>query len=154
MLLNGRHLKPEQEIKDSFCVTYLQQAYNAPVAERLYDYRILLVERGSGALVIDGQRYPVADRALFLMSRGQVMAFTAATEVQAFSISFGDCFWERSPASANNCKAVLFNNAADNQYQVPVPADYGMLHSPVSTLYHENKLAGYPNKLDPLAGYL
>ncbi len=154
LLINDKYLKPVQKIEDSFCVTYLQQVYTTPVAERLYDHRILLVAQGSGTLVIDDQLYPVGDRALFLLSRGQVMEFGAETELRAFSISFGDCFWERSPASANNCKAVLFNNAAANQYQVPVPDDYEMLHDLMSTLYHEYKLPGYPNKLDALAAYL
>ncbi|PSK91168.1 helix-turn-helix domain-containing protein [Taibaiella chishuiensis] len=145
---------PEPEIKESFCVMELQAAATSPVAERLYYHRILLVAQGSGALVIDERSYPVDDHTLFLIARGQVVHCAADTRLHGFTLSFGDCFWERSPASANNCKAVLFNNAADNQYQVLTSPDYEQLHTLVTALYHEYLLPAYPNKLDALAAYL
>ena len=112
----------DREIKDSFSVTRLDdEIFATRLLCRLNYHRIFLVKTGSGNLQIDGEIYPVKGNELFLLAKGQVYAFQTNTHVTGYELCFGDCFWEKAPASASNCKAVLFNNAAANQ-QIPIPA--------------------------------
>ena len=62
--------------------------------------------------------------------------------------------WERTPASANNCKAVLYNNAAANQ-QIPLTGnDLAELLMLLNTIDSEFQKENYINKLDVMAAYL
>lgn len=145
----------EQEIKDSFCIRSLNNKnFRDPFVYRLYYHRIFLVKEGQGTLHIDDQFFPVSGRQLLLLAKGQTFFFRPGTSLSGYELSFGDCFWEKAPASANNCKAVLFNNVTANQ-QIPVPdPDYQDLEPLFSALYLEFKRSSYTNKLDALAAYL
>lgn len=142
----------EIEIKDSFSI---QELTNQRYAEktRLFYHRIILVGSGSGQIQIDDQQHHVTGQQLLLLSKGQIFK-GVDLEVRGYEISFGDCFWERSPQSANNCKAVLFNNAATNQ-QLPLDESvFGELYPLFEILRMEQNSPDYINKLDVMAAYL
>jgi AraC family transcriptional activator of pobA len=145
----------DREIKDSFSVTRLDdKTFATLLLCRLNYHRIFLVKAGSGNLQIDGEIYPVKGNELFLLAKGQVYAFQTNTRVTGYELCFGDCFWEKAPASASNCKAVLFNNAAANQH-IPTPAtDLHGLETLFNLLHEEYIKDTYINQLDTLAAYL
>jgi AraC family transcriptional activator of pobA len=148
-------LKLEQEIRESFCISHFEQTEAVGnVPERLAYHRIILIEEGRGELVIDEQHYEVKGKSLFLIAKGQVCGYTDGAALHAFVISFGDCFWERSPSSASNCKAVLFNNATDNQLLPLSAADFMTLQDLFINLHKEFLQPAYVNKLDVMAAYL
>ena len=149
------NLKFEQEVRDSFGIRHFNQVEaDSEYAERLAYHRIILVEQGRGSLFVDEEPYDIQEKSLFLIAKGQVCRFSADSELDAYSLSFGDCFWERSPSSASNCKAVLFNNAKANQVLSLSPADFSELHTLFNSLFHEFTLPAYINKLDAMAAYL
>jgi AraC family transcriptional activator of pobA len=142
----------ENEIRDSFAISFLDGPVYAEISRLAY-HRIILVQKGSGSILIDDQVYPVSGEQLFLLAKGQILA-GAGLQIRGYALSFGDCFWERTPQSANNCKAVLFNNAAANQ-SLPLdgPAFAG-LRPLFEALYAEEGSEDYINKLDAMAAYL
>lgn len=145
----------DREIKDSFSITLLDdKVFTTQLLCRLNYHRIFLIKTGSGNLQIDGETYPVKGNELFLLAKGQVYVFITNTHITGYELCFGDCFWEKAPASASNCKAVLFNNAAANQ-QIPTPtADMLELDVLFKLLYKEFMKDAYINRLDTLAAYL
>lgn len=145
----------DREIKDSFSITLLDdKVFTSQLLCRLNYHRIFLIKTGSGNLQIDGETYPVKGNELFLLAKGQVYVFITNTHITGYELCFGDCFWEKAPASASNCKAVLFNNAAANQ-QIPTPtADMLELDVLFKLLYKEFMKDAYINRLDALAAYL
>ncbi|MCX2483088.1 helix-turn-helix domain-containing protein [Pedobacter sp. MR2016-24] len=146
----------EKEVSDSFSITFKDgsELFGIHTANRLRYNRMMLVNKGTGSVYIDDVAYAVADDQLFLISKGQILAFGEGSVFEGFNLVFGDCFWQRTPSSANNCKAVLFNNAADNQL-LPLEADdCAELKFFFQSLYREFEKAGYINKLDALAAYL
>jgi len=144
--------KLENEIKTSFSIQRLSsQEYSEKT--RLFYHRIILVSSGSGHFQIDGQLYDVAGNQLFLLSKGQICK-GIDLQVTGYEVSFGDCFWEKTPQSASNCKAVLFNNAAANQL---LPLDdqvLSELYPLFDVLHSEHDSPDYINKLDVMAAYL
>jgi AraC family transcriptional activator of pobA len=147
--------KLEKELKDSFSMTNFKDNFNVgPVAYRLTYNRILLIEKGTGEIDIDDQVFQINDREIFLIAKGQVIRFNEDANFSGFELSFGDCFWERSPSSANNCKAVLFNNAANNQQLSLTITDHDHLNALFESLSNEFNSADYVNKLDAMAAYL
>ncbi|WP_247236122.1 helix-turn-helix domain-containing protein [Telluribacter sp. SYSU D00476] len=145
----------DQEVQDSFSVKLLQTCQDVesrPV--RLRYNRIYLIVKASGAIQIDDGHYVLGANQLLLMATGQVKAFVEGVQLEGYEILFGNCFWEKAPASASNCKAVLFNNAEANQQLHISPADLQELLFLFRALYQENEKPGYSNKLDALAAYL
>jgi AraC family transcriptional activator of pobA len=143
----------ESEIKESFSINILSDQ-NSIETYRLSYHRIILVEKGKGTILVDGNTFRIDENQLYLISKGQIFGITDETELSGVEISFGDCFWERSPASANNCKAVLFNNAADNQQILLQQKDINELYPLFASLYSEYKQPAYVNKIDAMAAYL
>lgn len=124
------------------------------VVYRLPHHQIFYVERGSGSLQIDDRSFIISDRQLFLMSKDQVYQFDGQSKFSGFELSFDDFFWEKSPASANNCKAVLFNDASLNQLIPLSQDDASELNFFFDTLYREYLKDEYINKPDALAAFL
>jgi len=145
----------EKEIKDSFSINLLEnKLFETTPACRITYNRIFLVKEGHGSVIIDNVSYPILGNKLFLLAKGQLYNFDSHTSINGFELSFGDCFWEKTPNSASNCKAVLFNNAAANQ-QLSIDNEHlTELDILFSTLYHEFNKNDYINKLDTLAAYL
>jgi len=145
----------DKELKDSFSIVHLNGRYfGEHTVCRITYNRIFLIEKGEGSILVDEVVYPVADSELFLLSKGQLYTFLPGTTLTGYELCFGDCFWEKSPASASNCKAVLFNNAVANQ-QVPLNGDnLTELAALFRVLLQEFSATYYINKLDALAAYL
>ncbi|MFC4211632.1 AraC family transcriptional regulator [Pedobacter lithocola] len=142
----------EENIKDSFFiagVNNIQPGYN-----RLSYHRMILVNEGTGHIQIDGHKYQINNHNLFLLSKGQFYSFDPSSDVDGYVLSFGDCFWEKTPASASNCKAVLFNNAQANQLLKLNAEDAAELNYLFGQLIKEFKRKDYINKIDALAAYL
>ncbi|WP_126650496.1 AraC family transcriptional regulator [Chryseobacterium aureum] len=151
----GSEIVTESVIDDSFCVKRLEGGilYFGDFV-RLSYHHIVMIESGKGVLMIDGHSFDLADQEIFLFSKGQICRFESDSEVYGYHISFGDCFWERVPASASNCKAVLFNNAAANQKLIPDQAEADEFSGLLQNLLKEYQSESYTNQMDVLAAYL
>lgn len=148
------YILPEQELDSSFSVKCLRTIPAASDSYRLSYHRVLYVEKGKGKLQIDDLEYTLADQEIYLASKGQIFTLKAGSSLKAFEISFGDCFWEKAPASASNCKAVLFNNTAANQHIPLQGKDQEELSPLFLLLLQESEKENYVNKPDALAAYL
>ncbi|MEZ2334673.1 helix-turn-helix domain-containing protein [Mucilaginibacter sp. RCC_168] len=145
----------EKELKDSFSIKYCEsQSYDQSAAYRLTYNRVLLVEVGHGEIKIDDRTFSMNSHGLFLIAKGQILSFQPKSGFKGYDLSFGDCFWEKTPPSASNCKAVLFNNAAANQNLPLGDEDHGELVFLFQQLYREFSKEEYSNKLDAMAAYL
>ncbi|MDB5147709.1 MAG: AraC-type DNA-binding protein [Mucilaginibacter sp.] len=145
----------DRDIADSFSVeSWDKQHFNDQRVHRATYNRIFLITAGSGEIVIDAAPYPIAGNQLLLIAKGQLFTFAAGVVLTGYAICFGDCFWEKAPQSASNCKAVLFNNASDNQ-QVPLTAEDVQELNPLFKILHtEFAKDNYINKPDAMAAYL
>ena len=143
----------EADIKDSFSIRKLDDT-SVQGTCRLAYHRILFVKTGEGSLQIDDNTYAVAGNQIYLLSKGQLYVPDQNIRLTGFELSFGDCFWEKTPASANNCKAVLFNNAADNQCLSLEEKDITDLEPLFLALHGEFEQTAYINKLDAMAAFL
>ncbi|TKC63684.1 helix-turn-helix domain-containing protein [Pedobacter hiemivivus] len=145
----------EKDIKDSFLIHFFKEKAFANIrVQRLAYHRIILVTSGIGTLKIDEHIFKISSAELFLIAKGQVIAFQQGAEFTGYELSFGDCFWERAPQSANNCKAVLFNNASANQSLQLTANDFQELNVLFQSLLGEYNKNAYINKLDAMAAYL
>lgn len=145
----------ETAIKDSFYIDRLDNAgLDTEFANRLSYHRLLLVESGSGKLTVDDNSFEIIGQEIFLLAKGQLYIFDESTHVTGFVLCFGDCFWEKAPASAGNCKAVLFNNAAANQRLKLSTSEIRELAFLFGTLVEEFERSRYNNQIDALAAYL
>ncbi|MEO6684527.1 MAG: AraC family transcriptional regulator [Dyadobacter sp.] len=149
------NLTVEKDIKDSFSIHLLNtRVLNSISPIRLKYHRILLVKDGNGVLTIDGITFPVSGSELFLLAKEQIFSFSKLDNISGYELCFGDCFWEKTPASANNCKAVLFNNITDNQHIFVPTAGYPEIDLLFNTLLLEYQNEDYINKPDAMAAYL
>jgi AraC family transcriptional activator of pobA len=145
----------DQELKDSFSISYLSDhTFDTLAVCRANYHRIFIVKEGSGRFQADDHAYQIEGNELLLLAKGQVYGFLPDSKITGYELSFGDCFWEKAPDSANNCKAVLFNNAAANQQLPLTQPDHTELDILFQTLHQEFIKDNYPNKLDALAAYL
>jgi AraC family transcriptional activator of pobA len=149
------HAFAETEITNSFFIDRLE---NIPVITqdpvRLGYHRILLVESGSGNIIVDENGFEVTGQELFLVAKGQIYQFERPLHMAGYMLSFGDCFWEKAPSSASNCKAVLFNNAEANQRLSLKSQELDELSFLFAALRDENTKEGYINQIDVMAAYL
>lgn len=149
------NISVENEIINSFSIALLPcREYAEQFSCRVIYNRVLLIDSGMGEVIIDEETFEIKERMLFLIAKGQLVSFKAGAKFSGYELSFGDCFWERAPSSANNCKAVLFNNAAANQTISLSNDNYTELAAIFKSLLHEFKKEQYVNQLDALAAYL
>jgi AraC family transcriptional activator of pobA len=155
MSTNQNYVTIDNEIENSFAIRAIQQHATLPVTVFRANYhRIFMIDEGSGSIGIDEVNYSIAGKSLLLIAKGQLFSFQQNATILGYEIVFGDCFWEKTPQSANNCKAVLFNNAEANQ-QIPLSdKDYTQLNPLFEDLYQEYLNEEYINKLDAMAAYL
>lgn len=153
--INSPKVSVEADIKDSFSIQLLNnQTSDSPIPVRLKYHRIFLVKEGNGNLYIDGVAFPVSGSEIFLLAKEQIFSFSQLSNISGHQLCFGDCFWEKTPASANNCKAVLFNNITENQH-IPVPLSaFQEMNVLFNTLFLEFENEDYINKPDAMAAYL
>jgi AraC-like DNA-binding protein len=144
----------QNEIKNSFSIYSGDRIYEQKSAYRPIYNQILVIESGYGEITIDGHTFQIAPLQLYLIAKGQLVNFPSAAHYTGFEINFGDCFWERTPQSSNNCKAVLFNDASANQtFQLTNP-EHVELDSVLKPLLYEFEKEQYSNQLDTMAAYL
>ncbi len=142
-------------ISNSFFIErFSNLALSNEFPSRLSYHRILLIEHGSGRLTIDDNTFEVTNNKMFLLAKGQIYFFDKSIISSGFILCFGDCFWEKAPASASNCKAVLFNNAAANQQLQLHEDELEEFTFLFKTLLNEFNREAYSNKFDALAAYL
>jgi AraC family transcriptional activator of pobA len=145
----------EKDLKDSFSITFLEGGYiENRSSYRLTYNRILLIKSGNGSLQVDDSTFTISGSELFLIAKGQIMGFHPDTNLTGYELSFGDCFWEKAPQSASNCKAVLFNDASANQRLPLGISDLSELSSLFLPLHTEFLKEDYINKIDVMAAYL
>ncbi|MFZ4928284.1 AraC family transcriptional regulator [Chryseobacterium sp. Mn2064] len=145
----------EPSIEQSFLVTYLEgEITYTRYFVRLNYHRIIVIEKGSGLLTVDGRSFEIKANEIFLLAKGQIYHFDELSEMKGYQISFGDCFWEKVPSSASNCKAVLFNNAEANQILKPNGLELKEFLSLCKVLLVEYETHQYTNQIDVLAAYL
>lgn len=148
------NLLVEKEIKDSFSIYFFtDRKYEEAHTYRLTYNRIILINSGSGEVKIDDQIFEISPKDIFLIAKGQLISFCEEAKFTGYELSFGDCFWEKTPSSANNCKAVLFNNASENQL-LNLNKDFEELSLVFKSLLFEFTKEEYSNKLDAMAAYL
>jgi AraC family transcriptional activator of pobA len=146
---------PDQELEYAFAIDFIHYPGQYTTAFcRLSYNRIFFITDGSGILLIDDKSFKVEGRELFLLGKGQVFSFIAVENLKGYEIRFGDFFWEKSPASAHNCKSILFNNTASNQHIPLSETEEAKLIPLFSSLHAEYLGESYLNKLDALAAYL
>ncbi|PWV47655.1 AraC family transcriptional regulator [Chitinophaga sp. S165] len=142
-------------LRDSFSVEEISgQLFEDDTLHRISFNELILVTEGYGTVAIDGVSYDIVPRSLFVISKGQVYAVNSNNHVEGYVLRFGDCFWEKAPASASNCKAVLFNDASGHQQMQLNIQDEEALTSLMITMLDEFNAADYVNKGDALAAYL
>ncbi|MFC6101293.1 hypothetical protein [Olivibacter domesticus] len=111
-----REIFTEPIIPNSFSIERVEKCVvDTTFSNRLSYHRIILLENGVGTLNIDNTSFDVRSHKIFLMSKGQIYKFENSSMITGYVVSFGDCFWDKTPMSASNCKAVLFNNTTTNQ---------------------------------------
>ncbi|WP_313001608.1 helix-turn-helix domain-containing protein [Chryseobacterium gleum] len=145
----------EPVITNSFSIEKLDKCIaETDASSRLSYHRILLIENGTGKLSIDNCSFEVRSHEVFLMSKGQIYKFENPTIISGYIISFGDVFWQQTPKSASNCKAVMFNNTTANQRLQLNNTEMGELSFLFNVLLNEFKTSQYINQMDVLAAYL
>lgn len=146
----------ENENPDSFFIDFrdVRSQIEKSRSKRLIYNRMIFIQQGAGILLIDDVNFILGENQLFLISKGQVLSFGEGSVYKGFNLVFGDCFWEKTPSSASNCKAVLFNNASDNQLLQLSSHESVELDFLFNSLHQEFLKPGYVNKLDALAAYL
>ncbi|KAA2240760.1 helix-turn-helix domain-containing protein [Chitinophaga agrisoli] len=117
-------------------------------------HTIMWVTGGQGAMNIDGSDYAVKASDLLLMAAGQLYQVAPGSNFQGYILSFGDPFWERTPASARNCKASLFNSARLHQLLTLDESNGPAMTKLFAHLLDEYTADNYSNKPDVMAAFL
>lgn len=150
-----REIFTEPVIDNSFLIDRIDKFISdTDYSNRLSYHRILLIENGAGVLNIDDNSFAIKSHEVFLMSKGQIYKFENSSIISGYILSFGDCFWEKTPKSASNCKAVLFNNTSANQQLKLNNSEMSELLFLFNILLNEYRTPQYVNQMDVLASYL
>jgi AraC-like DNA-binding protein len=145
----------DKEIKDSFQIKKLNNTvFDGGNLVSVVNNRIFIIHEGTGNVMIDENYFEINDQEIILISKAQVFSFSNGTKLSGFEIIFGNCFWEKTPASASNCKQLLFNDAALHQKMLLQEKDFSELNPVCEMMFDEFSAEDYPNKLDAMAAYL
>jgi AraC family transcriptional activator of pobA len=145
----------ETSLSASFSIGYLSAAaFELDQNYRISFNQFLFFKKGKGKILVDGILYVVSPGTLILLAKNQVYSFKTNQALEAYSLCFGDCFWEKAPASATNCKATLFNDAAAHQYLKLQQNDALDMNRLFKEILAEFNTADYSNKGDVLAAFL
>ncbi|WP_158797710.1 helix-turn-helix domain-containing protein [Pedobacter sp. L105] len=149
------NLEIETSLSDSFSIERLTSS-TFPLNHffRVSFNQFIFLEKGRGTIQIDGADYTVAANSLILLAKNQVYSFSRTTDFAGYSLCFGDCFWDKTPVSANNCKAALFNDITANQHIQLSLKDRSSLSGLFEDTFTEYEAAPYVNKGDVLAAFL
>lgn len=142
-------------LKDSFSVEVFDgQLFGDTQQRRISFNELILVQQGHGALTIDDVTYNITPQSLFIISKGQIYAASNNNHIQGYILRFGDCFWEKAPSSAANCKAVLYNDPAGHQQIQLNTSDATAITGLMKNITEDFNSPDYSNKADALAAYL
>lgn len=142
-------------LKDSFSITAINgQLFEDDALRRISFNELIFVRNGHGTITIDGKAHAITPHSLFILSKGQIYAVSHDNLVNGYILRFGDCFWEKTPASAANCKAVLYNDPSGHQQMQLDTREEQVIDSLLSTTLEEFNMPDYVNKGDALAAYL
>lgn len=142
-------------LSDSFSIEYLTNiSFGEEVFYRVNFNLLLLLEKGQGKLQIDDVVYEVKTGELILIAKNQVYSFLENESLEGYSLCFGDCFWDKTPISANNCKALLFNSGTVYPQLRPGKAELISLSKLFKDMLTEFQGSDYANKGDVLAAFL
>lgn len=142
-------------LKDSFSITAINgQLFEDDALRHISFNELIFVSDGHGTITIDGKAHAIAPHSLFIISKGQLYAVSNDNHINGYVLRFGDCFWEKSPASAANCKAVLYNDPSGHQQMQLATTEEQAIDSLLSTTLEEFNAPDYINKGDALAAYL
>lgn len=145
----------DKEVKNSFKIGRLLNAWQPDECPVSVAYnRIFILEGAKGAVRLDQSIYELSGNEVFLIAKGQIFSFLPGTVQTGLEILFGDCFWDRAPQSASNCKAALFNRILPNPGLSLTGSDATDLFAISNMLLQEYDKKDYPNKLDAMAAYL
>ncbi|MBR9856015.1 MAG: helix-turn-helix domain-containing protein [Algicola sp.] len=147
-------LRNETIIQDSFCIKTITKEFleNEKNLCSIYN-QVILIEKGSGNLSILENTHRITDCELILIPKNEVYRFGQGTKIKGLILSFGDCVWERSPSSNNDCKSLLFDGVSFRSIKLST-STYNSLRSIMNELLSEFKESYYINKIDVLAAYL
>jgi len=141
-------------LKDSFNLEPLQAQVFSPDQLLRYDcHQIFFIKEGSGQLQVDGENVPLHSSTILLLSKGQIYTF-GNNKVTGYLIQFGDCFWQKAPASAADCKALLFDKPGGSRLLHTTPENFKRIEAIITAALNEFQSPDYPNKSDALAAYL
>jgi AraC family transcriptional regulator, transcriptional activator of pobA len=118
------------------------------------DNELLWIVEGSGTVQIAGNHFAVKPGTLLLMGKGQSWQTAQPSDLQAIHLVFGDCFWDKTPASARNCKATLYGHIEAHQHFTPAGAEAENIDRLLKDMLLEFQRPDYSNKADVLAAYL
>lgn len=142
-----------QLIKDGFAIN--ECSLPAPgILQTARDNEMLWIKEGSNLLLVEDSVYPLAPGTLILIGKGQPWRLQRKGKVKAIHLVFGDCFWDKTPVSARNCKATLYGDIKAHQHFVPVEATAQNIDQLFTDMLTEYSRQGYSNKADVLAAYL
>lgn len=148
-------LDMETSLSDSFSIAPLEDSFfPAEHYCRIKFNQIILVKKGQGKIHIDGSEYTFAANSLMLLGKNQVYSFMEGDSLTGYNLCFGDSFWEKTPQSANNCKATLFNDISANQLLQLRKQDAEGLSKLFQDILTEFETIDYVNKSDALAAFL
>lgn len=96
-------------VQDLFTIEHFRnKTFEEKIVYQPGTHQIFLLEKAKGGLIIDGKKVLFSDNTIIVLSRGQGYSFLP-NKVSGYLLQFSDSFWRRTPESANNCKAVLFD---------------------------------------------
>lgn len=147
-------LRIDPLLKDAFNIVLIRNRQFAAGQPYRPDYhQVLFISAGTGTAVVDGVELSFSGSSLLLISKGQVYMFGENT-VTGYLLQFGDCFWQKTPSSANNCKAVLFDSGTVERWLPLNTATHQALDHLFADTFREFREPDYANKPDALAAYL
>jgi AraC-like DNA-binding protein len=155
-------LVPGEQVLRKFVVPHMTAGifnidfltYSDSPFERAQSNRILLNTAGSAGVVIDDKQFAAKGNEIVLVGNKQLFGLEQVKGLNGFEISFDDFFWERSPASASNCKSVLFDNTAFNQVISVNEQQKEELVQVFRLLQNEYQKDDFFSKADVLAAFL
>jgi AraC-like DNA-binding protein len=141
-------------LNESFSIALL---HSVPfVTGQLYrpDYNLIVfVTKGKATLTADAEIFEVNQNSMLLISKGQVYSFLDA-DAEGYILKFGNCFWDKTPISASNCKAVLFDSGSSNRQFLLSAESKNELAALFDAALSDYESDYYSNKPDALAAYL
>ena len=141
-------------LNESFSIEPLR--FNTFALQQLYrpDYNsILFITNGEATVLLDDEKVSLTKNSVLLIAKNQVYCFTDNATVGYF-LQFGNCFWDKTPISASNCKAVLFDSGPASRLLELNSADLPELNLLFATILNDFEGPHYSNKQDALAAYL